>query len=423
MDNENKIKKIVTTSKKDFLKDVFRSLDEKPKVYSLDEEFAKTKKNKNYKLYLFVLAFIAALILNTIIITSYIQYRSHKVTFQISEFEDVNLSELLNSVKKNETRLKTTKQELADIKIELEKKIQKVRKKFTRQREAIYKKDLSSRKEKINIVEIDLKEKKEIKKTRLRYKNKVRSKRKEVNKVQQEINQYDEQLQAATKKVEEMVNNYRRLHKMKMVKQEKELILKYNPFFYSEQLKEIVNTKINLDINKTLFLRRYEPDLAKKKIFYKSDFDKLRDDINSQSLIIKRLRKIPYRNSVAPSLVKLDYLNKSIINDYERLWSALAKKSLLLNNYDYAFSHLAKTQSEGGYIIDPSNPLNILVFINKIHSIKSGDAGLVFRTDDEYIGKIKFFIYEGNIRAKVVTIEEKRELHPFDKILIQIKKE
>ena len=77
-------------------------------------------------------------------------------------------------------------------------------------------------------------------------------------------------------------------------------------------------------------------------------------------------------------------------------------------------------QSENGHIIDPRDPSNILVFINKIHNVKPGDFGLVFRNDDEYIGKIKFFIKDGEIRAEAVEMHEKNKVMPFDKILIQI---
>ncbi|MBN1898499.1 MAG: hypothetical protein JW827_06950 [Spirochaetes bacterium] len=418
MDDENKVKAIVE-SKKSFLKDVFRALEDKPKVYDLQEEFAKTRYNRNYKFYIFVFAFIAALIFFTILITSYVNYRSTRVTFQISEFEDVNLSELLDTVKKNEKKLKDTKQEMANIHLELEKKIQTIRKKYAARKEAVYQQDLDSDEEKEKIASINTRENKDIAKIRSQYKSTISSKQQKMTEIQNDINQYDRQLQEATRKAEEMLNNYKRLHKIKMEQQRKELTLKYNPWFHDPALKDVVYAKFNPELNKTIYLRPFEPDVEKKKVFTVTEFNTLRKEITGQSLIIKRLRKVPYENSVAPALAQLEYLTRSIINKYERLWSSLARKTKLLNNYNYAFSHLARVQSETGYIIDPSDEENILVFVPLIHDIKPGDQGLVFRTDDDYIGRVEFFAYEGEIRAKVIEMEEKKTIDPFDKILIK----
>ena len=103
--------------------------------------------------------------------------------------------------------------------------------------------------------------------------------------------------------------------------------------------------------------------------------------------------------------------------DYRKLAKSVERKNSLIRNYQNAFDHLSRTKPESGYIIDPSNPNSIRVYINKIHTIKEGDTALVFREDDEYIGNIQFFQTEDGIKAKVIDI--KKDIEPFDKILLK----
>jgi len=50
-------------------------------------------------------------------------------------------------------------------------------------------------------------------------------------------------------------------------------------------------------------------------------------------------------------------------------------------------------------------------------------VGLVFRQDDQYIGKLKFFQAKDGIRARVLEIQENTAIQPFDKILIRVTQE
>ena len=102
------------------------------------------------------------------------------------------------------------------------------------------------------------------------------------------------------------------------------------------------------------------------------------------------------------------------------LWSKLERRSLLLNSYQYAVNYLAKDQAENGYILDATDPKNINVFINSIVKIKNGTIGLVFRTEDNYIGKIKLNWQGQYLRAEVVELQNDKQLLPFDKILLQL---
>ncbi|MBU1075897.1 MAG: DUF4407 domain-containing protein [Spirochaetes bacterium] len=425
MGDDDKVKEqsIISKSKKLFLKDDLVNLDDKTRVYNLNDEFAKTRKNKDYVFYAWAGGFILGVVIFALIITSYIRNQDRRITFQISDFADIKLNEILDNVKKNENKMDTAQNQLSEVKIRLQKEIQKVRKKYSDKREEVYKKGYSARKTKELVKGITADENKAVAQVNTKYKNQIFEKRSQINSIQGDIDKYDSKLKETADKAEEMVNNFKRLHKIKMEKQKQELIMKYNPYFSSQSLLQVIHEKPAVDEHQSLRLKSFEPDIERKQIFSKTDFNILRKNISQQNMIISRLRKIPYQNSVAPSLYRLEYVSKAIINDYEELWSRLAEKSLLLNNYNRAFSYLAQDQSETGYIVDPSDKGNVLVFIRKIHDISSGTIGLVFRSDDEYIGKVKLFKMAGEIKAEIVELEKDKEMQPFDKILIQLQKE
>jgi hypothetical protein len=90
-------------------------------------------------------------------------------------------------------------------------------------------------------------------------------------------------------------------------------------------------------------------------------------------------------------------------------------------HFIHALDFLVADSRENGYILDPRDPENIIVFIDKIHAVNDGDQGYVFRREDELIGIIRFSVTPREITASLVEISAPEEtIAPFDKILIQI---
>ena len=97
MANGNKVKKQVTKKSSNFLPEEIKDLEGKGEVYSLENEYAKTKKNRNYKLYLFILSFIAAVVFLTMLFTDYLKRETENYSVNINEFQDLRLKEALKS--------------------------------------------------------------------------------------------------------------------------------------------------------------------------------------------------------------------------------------------------------------------------------------------------------------------------------------
>ena len=81
---------------KEFLADNSLTDNEGPAIYSLEDEFAKTKRNRDLKPRLVVSGFIALLIGLTWATVNYLERQSRLINIDISHFEDLRLKEALN---------------------------------------------------------------------------------------------------------------------------------------------------------------------------------------------------------------------------------------------------------------------------------------------------------------------------------------
>ena len=221
MGDENKVRDIVERSKKTFLKGELVNVDDKAIVYNLGDEFAKTKKNKNLRVYIYSSIFIVALIIVAFIITAYIQYQGRSLTINIGDFEDVKLTELLDTVKQNENKMDNIKKQQSDLKIKMQNEIQAIHDKYTQKKQELYKQNYSAKKQAQFLNGLKVSEDQEINALQMKYRNQLSTKQAELNQAQSDIDKYDRKLQQTMDKAEEMVNNFKRLHKLKMEELEK----------------------------------------------------------------------------------------------------------------------------------------------------------------------------------------------------------
>jgi len=122
MDNENKVEEgsSLPPARRGvdmFLRDLQVEMAEK-ELYNLDEEFAKTKKNKSTVFWLTLTVFVAFFAVLALLITWYIQNETRKVAVNIQSFEDVNLKDVLDKSKEYEGQMRFAKRELTEINAE-----------------------------------------------------------------------------------------------------------------------------------------------------------------------------------------------------------------------------------------------------------------------------------------------------------------
>jgi len=88
------MKKIL--SSKEFLLQNSLAEDEKPAIYSLEAEFAKAKKNRDYKPLLVFWGFVILMVGLTLGTVRFLERQSKQINIDISDFEDLRLKEALS---------------------------------------------------------------------------------------------------------------------------------------------------------------------------------------------------------------------------------------------------------------------------------------------------------------------------------------
>ncbi len=405
MANDKQIKKelenLAEGGKSRFLPDEIRDPESKPPVYSLGEEFAKSRKNRGWLIYGLVGLFLAVLVGGTVALTEYIQRTHEIITVDIKDFEDINLTELLDRSRIHQEKLKTAKQELDLLREEYQRRLGMA----------------TGNAQRAKVTEM--------------YQKRIQQKQQEVERYNRQIKEHDAKLQDVEKKAEGIVNNYQRLHKFQMDKQRdfyeariRELILKYNPYFTSIKVHNALRGEADREL-KVPELKEYQALLAREQIQSRADYQGLVKKIEHYFVLQDQMKKIPYINSVPGTINRMGFLSRTIIGSYNDIWysmyQSMERKNAQIAHYEYALDYLLQSKHDAGYIIDPRNRNYMRVYVSRRFPVKTGDVGFVFRADDISVGKIQFFYAAYGLMAKVVSLDAGKQMEPFDKILIKVR--
>ncbi|HPN83576.1 MAG TPA: hypothetical protein PLM00_09295, partial [Spirochaetota bacterium] len=135
MGNDNKVSRGLTRKTEVFFRENAVETMDRPVLYSLEDEFAKTKKRKHLFVYAGAVLFAGALVVVTLVITGEVRRQSDAIKVDVSDFRDLNLTDLLQNTKKDETRLRSLMQEIADFRGNWQMEAQKVRDRYITERD------------------------------------------------------------------------------------------------------------------------------------------------------------------------------------------------------------------------------------------------------------------------------------------------
>ncbi len=110
-----------------FLREGMGIEEEISSVYDLKSEFAASRANKSYPVYIAVTSFSILLMAVTFGLTCGIQRDIEKITVGITDFRDLNLAELLAALKKAETELMNVDEKIALSKQAMDLEVEKIR--------------------------------------------------------------------------------------------------------------------------------------------------------------------------------------------------------------------------------------------------------------------------------------------------------
>lgn len=437
MANDNKVKKDLAPLGSKFLPEEIANIDGIREVYSLEDEFAKTRKNKNWAVFIMLLVFILLISALTFLFTYYTNRKDKNIDISISEFDDLRLREILNSTRLTGNNLLIRRNEMYSLVLEMKNQVLEINNRYLAKENTVL-----DRGGYVNDKLADLRraEQSEINGVIAKYEAKIREKKVLIAELEQEKHEADRKLEKENKNLGK-IGDENKVYEMKMKsisdtyqgglntmsdyydRYVRYLVNKYNPVFTSGDLRS--NLDRNARRNEGKIARDYDDIFQKENILSRKRFDELRTKISDHDILVQRLMGIGYENSVPPALKSIGNLSVSIVNDYENLWfglvSTIKQKNSQIEDYRVALDAVLKERPESGYIISAVNPSRISIHINRLLKVKEGDTGQVFRTDDEYIGRIEFYRTTEGLKAKVVQLAGSKKMRPFDRILIKIK--
>ncbi|MBP9043721.1 MAG: hypothetical protein KBG49_09535 [Spirochaetes bacterium] len=446
MANDNKMKKKKDESKEivslagKFLPEEIVNSDGRTEIYSLEEEYEKTRKNKNWFVIFTVVGFILFISLITYLIYNYSTDKDRNIEVNITEFDDLRLKEILNSTRITDNNIQLAKNDIIKLQVEMRNAILEVNNRYLQSQNALLDKGYSDAEVKSRLALLKKEEEAEVNSIKKKYDGLISEKRAYVSSVEQEKIKALRELEKQSKKFGKFSDENKVYEqKMKMLTESSQsglalmanfyeryvryIIQKYNPLFSSGEVKSALDRNMKRD--EALNLKGYDDLYQKENIISKKRFDETRQKIYDQNILIQRLIGVGYENSVPVALRTIDNLSHSIVNDYETLvfslLSTVKEKNSAIEDYRIALDAVLKEKPESGYIISAKDTSKISVHINRLIPVHDGDEALVFRTDDLYIGKIILYRTSDGIKGKLDSLAGKEKLRPFDRILIKVK--
>jgi hypothetical protein len=478
MDNDNEItnpkkesRDLVEQSKLIFLKEIIDEFRRKQALYDLGTEFAKTKKNRSPIVFIVVIGISLLFIIGAVTVTFYIQETSKRISIGIQDFEDINLKDVLDAAKRNEQEMEKALRDMETLNREIEGAIQLIRDTSRRDLDMIATETLGEAERNRRTREVSLRETRQVEQVRASFAPRIAEKQKEIDAIQKKVDEYDTRQIESARAQEEILNNQQRLFSIEMEKTTKyyddriaaledkyskeisvlknhhqqvqtalkgnharevaELILKYNPKISDPAIAALLSGAVDPEALVKKLPGAYRDLLEREMILKMEDYRRLEQGLGELTSIMNELKKIPFENSVPSLLKQVEYRQKSIFLNYDALWNrlsdALGKKNEIIadqrrenDGFLYAVDHLLSTSRENGYVLDPRNTRSVTVYMNKNRQISDGSFGIIFRRDDEYIGRVRFFRRAGVLLASLVELDKTdNPIQPFDKILIQ----
>lgn len=350
-----------------FLKKEMVAAAEKAVVYNLEEEFHETKKNRAIKTYLSLAAFGMVLLTGTFGVTSYIEHTNKNIPIAIADFQDINMQELLYSLRNAGKLLADMRQnmelmkgqmgrEMNRIRLESLKDLDELKKRHNlseAQRAALMKQILAERERRMAALNAD-------------YKTRLNEKEKSIENMKAQMGDYKVQLQQKTDA-------------------------------YVGQLEKK--------------LREYQSETKASK----ADARKLVLEMGENYRQKHQEEKNAYEKKLKDLAVKMKKTEDTL-----RTTSGKAGElESLLSLYHRALMHYAFLRGEQGHVVYVRKDGTLLVVLNPLVDPGKSSKGLVVDKNGALIARIEITPKEGMTRARVVKKLSKEPINPFDTIIVQ----
>lgn len=420
MGNDNKVSRNLARRTEVFFRDNTVEAIERPVLYSLEDEFAKTKKRKNILVYAGAILFAVALVAITLTITAEIEQRNSTIKVDVSDFRDLNLTDLLQNTKKDEIRLRSLMREIEDRRQSWRLERQKVKDRYRTEYDILTIHYAAIAERQGAVAGLKTKELAELAALDARYRKAIHERQQEVDEISKRLAGRDTKMLQGAQEMELVLGSQLKLREIEQKKVEDDwrarfdeaqqrsraegaeqrklqkklietLILRYNPVFSEPALKNLLASS-PASLAATLEYP-WQALLGREGVIDKADFDALRKNAAEERLLLQRLIAVGYTNSVGPALSALGQRQENLIAGYERLWRGLAErieqKNARLEAYEKAFLSLMQRTREHGYILATRKSGRHPAIINPAYPVRSGDLAIVIRGENTRIGTVR----------------------------------
>ena len=372
-------RELVEQSKMLFLQQVLDEFRDKQAQYNLEQEFAKTKKNRSLMVPLVILGIVVVFVGAMVGVTWYIQQSSQDIQISITEFEDVNLREILDGAQRLQNQLDNARRRMENLITEREQAIENVRDEAERRISLLQNEEISQaeRSSRVAAVEEDAEE--QIVSIREEYGARIEEVEAEIADLEEQIAQYDSRQLEQAREQEEILNNQQQVFELEkeQIRQEyeeeiqsltnsyesriaeleqyqaefertirrrqaneisrlreqhnnqiRELILRFNPEMDEENLASMLTRNFPSAVRSKAGIEPYRAILGEEEAMSRGEYANLAQNVDEFAMIVDRLQEVPYVNSVPLALNQLEFRNLEIIQQYEGIWRSLAQSVL-----------------------------------------------------------------------------------------------
>lgn len=439
MGNENQItppSEKVLQVRKAFLSDDLAHVGHAQDLYNLEGEFKGTRKTIRWPFHFVGITFALGLILGAVGVGTWIRVTSRTVPIDIRDFQDERLRDVLRAQNRSQNMGANLEQELAGLREERDAKKRAVTEGAARDRENLAGINLTADEKARRLTEISAREKGALERIDAEYGPRIAQKEDAMRQAGSgadeglaESARRDEsllasgdqlanmRLKAARDTYEERIRRMQVAHDLDI----KALIAKYNPTFPPADRVNAVLAQNGAGAPGK-GLRDYDRQLADEAEFNIAQFSQLRADYSNHQILVRRLRQVPYTNSIPKTLDRMDQLSTAIVDSYETLWErlvgALKRRTTALSAYENALAHMSREKSDNGYLLDTRDPARIAIYLSPLSVGMAPKGAYIYRLEDEPIGRVEFYSENGRLLAKQVESITGKSLQPFDRILL-----
>jgi myosin heavy subunit len=299
MENDKQINDFNDSSweqtKKVFLSDELLAKNETPEVYSLADEYAKSRKNKNLLVFGLSLLYISLIAVGVYLITTMEENKSKRIEVNIAEFQQFNLYELLAEQQANQEKLTQLEQELNDLRISSQNEIAKLSPKEqqkalaamtekTKTLEDTYKLQIQSKEDAIKELKKSMSEnvrqRDEIYKQQITDKEKeLKDLKKTVNETRQREDTYKQQIQEKEKELAALQKSLETEKQRVVTAQTQTNDASIEKYQLANQLQEVELMRLK---------NEYEDKIAKLEVSHQEEIERLKKDNQDEIGSVKK---------------------------------------------------------------------------------------------------------------------------------------